>query len=88
MLFKGLKMFGKDFFRISKEILPHRKVADLVDFYYFWKKAPGSRQNQPTGGRRPNRRNGILLFTFVYLHTLNIGNEIAVKIKTLDKNET
>ncbi|XP_076306629.1 uncharacterized protein LOC143223083 isoform X2 [Tachypleus tridentatus] len=39
---KGLRQFGKNFFRIRKELLPQKETADLVEFYYLWKKTPGA----------------------------------------------
>jgi len=37
---KGLRQFGKNFFKIRKELLPHKETAELVEFYYLWKKSP------------------------------------------------
>ena len=49
---KGLRLYGKNFFMIKQECLPHRETAELVEFYYLWKKTPGAAQNRPRG-RRP-----------------------------------
>lgn len=54
---KGLRMYGKNFFKIRSECLPHRETPDLVEFYYLWKKTPGAANNRPRG-RRP--RPGVL----------------------------
>ncbi|XP_074601188.1 mesoderm induction early response protein 1 [Brevipalpus obovatus] len=35
---EGLKIFGKDFHQIQKNKISTRSVAELVQFYYFWKK--------------------------------------------------
>ncbi|CAG5099253.1 Oidioi.mRNA.OKI2018_I69.XSR.g16383.t2.cds [Oikopleura dioica] len=35
---KGLSTYGKDFFYISKEYLPRKDTAELIEFYYLWKK--------------------------------------------------
>lgn len=49
---KGLRQFGKNFFRIRKDLLPHKDVAELVEFYYLWKKTPGANNNRPHRRRR------------------------------------
>ncbi|KAK9746205.1 Atrophin-1 family [Popillia japonica] len=50
---KGLRQFGKNFFRIRKDLLPHRDTPELVEFYYLWKKTPGANNNRPHRRRRP-----------------------------------
>ncbi|MFH4981136.1 hypothetical protein AB6A40_007845 [Gnathostoma spinigerum] len=35
---RGIKMYGKNFLKIKKELLPHHSRAELVQFYYGWKK--------------------------------------------------
>ena len=47
---KGLRQYGKNFFRIRKELIPHRETSELVEYYYLWKKTP-----QAVNGR-PRRR--------------------------------
>ncbi|XP_061583209.1 arginine-glutamic acid dipeptide repeats protein isoform X1 [Cololabis saira] len=37
---KGLKQYGKNFFRIRKDFLPSKKTGELIAFYYHWKKTP------------------------------------------------
>lgn len=37
---KGLRQFGKNFFRIKKELLPNKETGELIEFYYLWKKTP------------------------------------------------
>ncbi|CAF3886235.1 unnamed protein product [Rotaria sp. Silwood2] len=49
---KGLRQYGKNFFRIRKDLLPHKQTSDLVEFYYLWKKTP---QAQTTRSRRRQR---------------------------------
>lgn len=52
---KGLRAYGKNFFKIRTEFLPDRDTSELVEFYYFWKKTPGAANNRPRGRRhRPN----------------------------------
>ncbi|XP_022096937.1 arginine-glutamic acid dipeptide repeats protein-like [Acanthaster planci] len=54
---KGLRQYGKNFFRIRKELLPHKERGDLVEFYYYWKKSP-----EASGQRiyRRHRRQSVL----------------------------
>lgn len=52
---KGLRVHGKNFFKIREEFLPDRDTPDLIEFYYFWKKTPGAANNRPRGRRhRPS----------------------------------
>jgi len=44
---KGLRTYGKNFFKIRVEFLPERETSELVEFYYFWKKTPGAANNRP-----------------------------------------
>ncbi|XP_060073172.1 arginine-glutamic acid dipeptide repeats protein-like isoform X3 [Ylistrum balloti] len=44
---KGLRQYGKNFFKIRKELLPHKETGELVEYYYFWKKTPGATSNRP-----------------------------------------
>nr|XP_057944264.1 arginine-glutamic acid dipeptide repeats protein isoform X2 [Doryrhamphus excisus] len=37
---KGLRQYGKNFFRIRKDFLPGKKTGELITFYYHWKKTP------------------------------------------------
>ena len=46
---KGLKLYGKNFFKIREGFLPHRETPELVEFYYLWKKTPGAANNRPRG---------------------------------------
>ncbi|KFM59729.1 Arginine-glutamic acid dipeptide repeats protein, partial [Stegodyphus mimosarum] len=54
---KGLRQYGKNFFKIRKELLPHKETADLVEFYYLWKKSPGAVTSRT---HRRNRRQNTL----------------------------
>jgi arginine-glutamic acid dipeptide repeat-containing protein len=39
---KGMRQFGKNFFKIQKELLPKKKIRELAEYYYHWKKTtPG-----------------------------------------------
>lgn len=49
---KGVRQFGKNFFKIKKDLLPHKDTAELVEFYYLWKKTPGASSNRPHRRRR------------------------------------
>ena len=35
----GLRKFWKNFNEVQKELLPHRRLQEIVEFYYFWKKS-------------------------------------------------
>ena len=48
---KGLRQYGKNFFRIRKELLPHRDTSDLIEYYYLWKKTPQALTSRPTRRR-------------------------------------
>lgn len=37
---RGLRQYGKNFFRIRKDFLPNKKTGELITFYYHWKKTP------------------------------------------------
>ncbi|CAG7835910.1 unnamed protein product [Allacma fusca] len=54
---KGLRQYGKNFFRIRKELLPHKETGELVEFYYLWKKTPGA---VPSRTHRRHRRQSVL----------------------------
>lgn len=54
---KGLRQCGKNFFKIRKELLPQKETAELVEFYYLWKKSP---QAVSTRYHRRHRRQTVL----------------------------
>lgn len=46
---RGIRKEGKDFFKIRNELLPHKEVSELVEFYYLFKKTSlftGSKSNR------------------------------------------
>jgi len=52
---KGLRMHGKNFFKIKTEFMPEKETGELITFYYLWKKTPGASSSRPRGRRhRPN----------------------------------
>lgn len=52
---KGLRIHGKNFFKIRQEFLPEKETGDLITYYYLWKKTPGASSSRPRGRRhRPN----------------------------------
>jgi arginine-glutamic acid dipeptide repeat-containing protein len=52
---KGLKQWGKNFFRIRKELMSHKTTSELVEYYYLWKKTPAAQNQRPRARvRRPN----------------------------------
>lgn len=56
---KGLRQFGKNFFRIRKELLPHKDTSDLITYYYLWKKTPAAQGHRPRNTGRHRRANGV-----------------------------
>merc|ERR1712048_845667 len=53
---KGLRTFGKNFFKIREEFLRNKDTNDLVEFYYLWKKTPEglqNRQQRSMRGKKP-----------------------------------
>ncbi|XP_006823033.1 uncharacterized protein LOC100368754 [Saccoglossus kowalevskii] len=54
---KGLRQYGKNFFRIRKELLSHKETSDLVEYYYYWKKTPEAANQRP---HRRHRRQNVL----------------------------
>jgi len=52
---KGLRTYGKNFFKIRTELLPEKETGEIITFYYLWKKTPGAANNRPRGRRhRPS----------------------------------
>ncbi len=39
---KGIKNYGKNFFSIKSELIPHKETSDIVEYYYLWKKTPAA----------------------------------------------
>ncbi|KAF0314328.1 Arginine-glutamic acid dipeptide repeats protein [Amphibalanus amphitrite] len=56
---KGLRQYGKNFFRIKKELVPHKETSELVEFYYLWKKTAAAQGNRPRNIARHRRTNTI-----------------------------
>merc|ERR1712142_727931 len=48
---KGLRLHGKNFFKIRTEFLPEKGTGELITFYYLWKKTPGASSSRPRGRR-------------------------------------
>ncbi|XP_062505251.1 arginine-glutamic acid dipeptide repeats protein-like isoform X2 [Corticium candelabrum] len=44
---KGLRQFGKNFYRIKKVLFPHKQTGELVEFYYHWKKSSSAMSTRP-----------------------------------------
>lgn len=51
---KGLRQFGKNFFKIKKELLNHKETSELVEYYYMWKKTQSALSSRPHRRRRHN----------------------------------
>ncbi|PIK58880.1 putative arginine-glutamic acid dipeptide repeats protein isoform X1 [Apostichopus japonicus] len=56
MFVRGLRQFGKNFFRIKTEYLPFKETGELIEFYYYWKKTPEAASSR---GHRRHRRHGL-----------------------------
>lgn len=44
---KGLKQHGKNFFKIRRDLLPAKNTAQLVEYYYLWKKSATASTTRP-----------------------------------------
>ncbi|XP_058967313.2 arginine-glutamic acid dipeptide repeats protein isoform X1 [Pocillopora verrucosa] len=51
---KGLRQYGKNFYKIKKELLSHKETGELVEYYYTWKKTPTALSSRPHRRRRHN----------------------------------
>uniref|UniRef100_A0A183V1E8 ELM2 domain-containing protein n=1 Tax=Toxocara canis TaxID=6265 RepID=A0A183V1E8_TOXCA len=49
---RGIKMYGKNFLKIKKELLPHHERDELVQFYYGWKKTRDATRPKPLTRQR------------------------------------
>ena len=54
---KGLRVYGKNFFKIRVDFLPDKDTSELVEFYYLWKKTPGASGSLPRGRNRAHQYN-------------------------------
>ena len=54
---KGLRVYGKNFFKIRVDFLPDKDTSELVEFYYLWKKTPGASGSLPRGRNRAHTLN-------------------------------
>lgn len=50
---KGLRQYGKNFFRIRKDLLPDKQTGELVEYYYLWKKTAAAQNSRPRRRFRP-----------------------------------
>lgn len=54
---KGLRVYGKNFFKIRVDFLPDKETSELVEFYYLWKKTAGASGSLPRGRARAHQYN-------------------------------
>ncbi|CAD5117685.1 DgyrCDS6434 [Dimorphilus gyrociliatus] len=54
---KGLRQYGKNFFKIRKELLSHKEVCELVEYYYIWKKTQAASNIRLTRRRAGQKKN-------------------------------
>ena len=65
---KGLRLHGKNFFKIRTEFLPEKETGDLITYYYLWKKTPGASSSRPRG----RRHRFVLLLFALKIKALNL----------------
>ena len=67
-------MYGKDFRQIQRNKIPHRKVGEIVQFYYLWKKTEryDAFCTQTRFGKKKYGAPGIAYVLFISLHILQI----------------
>jgi len=49
-----LGQYGKNFFRIRRELLHNKTTSELVEFYYLWKKTSAAQNNRFRRRLRPS----------------------------------
>eukprot|EP00731_Ephydatia_muelleri_P015494 Em0008g1214a len=49
---KGMRQFGKNFYRIKKELLPGVEICELISYYYLWKKTNAGLSSRTTRRQR------------------------------------
>ncbi|KAF3856277.1 hypothetical protein F7725_017000 [Dissostichus mawsoni] len=83
---KGLRQYGKNFFRIRKDFLPSKKTGELITFYYHWKKTPeaaGTRayrqQRRQPSSRKAKTRSAAVPVT----PSLNYSVDASSAVKTI-----
>ena len=59
----GLRRYWKNFYEVQRIMLPHRKLQEVVEFYYFWKKSERyecflQRSRKKKGGVSQGREEG------------------------------
>lgn len=53
---KGLRIYGKNFFKIRKELVPNKETGELIEYYYYWKKTPAATMSRPHTRRRRRKQ--------------------------------
>jgi arginine-glutamic acid dipeptide repeats protein len=84
---KGLSQFGKNFFRIRKELLPHKETSQIIEFYYLWKKTSSAQQNRFRRRIRPSSTKK-LTQTKKNLGQTTINSEINGQTNSQNNNNT
>ncbi|CAG2102423.1 unnamed protein product [Medioppia subpectinata] len=79
---KGLRQYGKNFFKIRRELIPHKETADLVEFYYLWKKTPQAASTRP---HRRHRR--CVLRRIRSSSTAGVGNANKTNLNVQPNND-
>ncbi|XP_054159163.1 arginine-glutamic acid dipeptide repeats protein-like isoform X2 [Oppia nitens] len=73
----GLRKYGKNFFKIRRDMLAHKETADLVEFYYLWKKTPQAATTRP---HRRHRRQCVLRRVRTSSSTGNANNKTNLNV--------
>nr|XP_026692012.1 arginine-glutamic acid dipeptide repeats protein [Ciona intestinalis] len=83
---KGLRQNGKNFYKIRKDLLPNMQTADLVEFYYLWKKVQENLMIQP---QNKSRRQAALRRNPKNAPVVETGGETSSELESeTDDDET
>ncbi|XP_033104593.1 arginine-glutamic acid dipeptide repeats protein-like [Anneissia japonica] len=81
---KGLRQFGKNFFRIRKELIPSKQTSELVEFYYYWKKTPEAANQRIY---RRGRRQSVLRRMKVMTRTIRQPSSEYIDLSSASEDE-
>ncbi|XP_076012737.1 arginine-glutamic acid dipeptide repeats protein isoform X2 [Genypterus blacodes] len=92
---KGLRQYGKNFFRIRKDFLPSKKTGELITFYYHWKKTPeaaGTRayrqqRRQPSSRKAKTRSAAAPVNTPSRSHSMDLSSASDEDIDSEDSEQ-
>uniref|UniRef100_A0A8C7CC63 Arginine-glutamic acid dipeptide (RE) repeats b n=1 Tax=Oncorhynchus kisutch TaxID=8019 RepID=A0A8C7CC63_ONCKI len=86
---KGLRQYGKNFFRIRKELLPNKKTGELITFYYHWKKTPEATGTRPyrQHRRQPSSRKAKTRATAATVNTPSQSQSSELDISSASEDD-